>query len=165
MFREMRRRKQALPQDVVDEVLSHRTAGVVAVLGDDDYAYAVPISFVYSDGHIYFHSAKTGHKIEALKAHPKVSVCVIDQDEIHPEKVTTWYRSVIAFGTASMMEEPDKMRAARLLTDKFAKDYPEAVEEDIRHNYKNMEMVDITVEHVTGKESSALMKQRAEGIL
>ena len=43
MFREMRRKKQLLSKRESIDVLSRGTAGVLALLGDDDYPYAVPI--------------------------------------------------------------------------------------------------------------------------
>ena len=80
MFREMRRIKQLLPEDTAKEILARNTGGTLALLGDDDYPYAVPMSYVYADGKIYFHCAKEGHKIDAIRNHDKASFCVIDQD-------------------------------------------------------------------------------------
>ena len=95
MFREMRRFKQLLPQETAIEILNRNTSGTLALIGDNDYPYAVPISYVYIDGKLYFHSAKSGHKIDAIIKHEKASFCVIDQDHIVPEKYTTYFRSVI----------------------------------------------------------------------
>ena len=67
MFREMRRFKQLLPQEAAVDILNRNTSGVLALTGDDNYPYAVPISYVYNDGKLYFHSAKSGHKIDAIK--------------------------------------------------------------------------------------------------
>ena len=89
MFREMRRFKQLLPQETAIEILNRNTSGTLALIGDNDYPYAVPISYVYIDGKLYFHSAKSGHKIDAIIKHEKASFCVIDQDHIVPEKYTT----------------------------------------------------------------------------
>lgn len=55
MFREMRRNRQILPQEIVDVVLRMGTSGVLALSGDDGYPYAVPISYVYDGKAIYFH--------------------------------------------------------------------------------------------------------------
>lgn len=55
MFREMRRKNQQLPQEECNRILQVATSGVLAVDGDDDYPYAVPLSFVYEDGRLYFH--------------------------------------------------------------------------------------------------------------
>ena len=100
MFREMRRKKQQLAPERVEEILSRRTAGTLAVLGDEGYPYAVPLSYVYHNGRIYFHCAKAGHKLDAIRGCDKVSFCVIDQDEIVSAEFTTYFRSVIVFGRA-----------------------------------------------------------------
>ena len=73
----MRRIQQQLSHDECMEILIKERRGVLAVLGDDDYPYAVPMSHVYVDGKLYFHGAKSGHKHDAIKKHSKVSYCVI----------------------------------------------------------------------------------------
>ena len=86
MFREMRRNRQQLSEEESLAVLERGTSGVLAVLGDEGYPYAVPLSYVYRNGKIYFHCAKSGHKLEALKHCGKVSFCVVDQDQVKPEE-------------------------------------------------------------------------------
>lgn len=46
MFREMRRKKQQLTEIECIEILTRNTSGVLAVSGDNDYPYAVPLSYV-----------------------------------------------------------------------------------------------------------------------
>ena len=111
MFREIRRKKQLLPEETAVEMLQRNTSGTLALLGDDDYPYAVPLSFIYLNGKLYFHSAKNGHKIDAVRNYEKASFCVIDRDQIVPEKFTTHYRSVIAFGKVRLIEEVEEMRS------------------------------------------------------
>lgn len=67
MFREMRRKKQILSNKENIEILEKGTSGVLALLGDNGYPYAVPISYVYDNSKIYFHSAKVGYKIDAMR--------------------------------------------------------------------------------------------------
>ena len=63
---------------------------------------------------IYFHSAKSGHKIDAVSQNPRASFCVIDQDQIVPEEYTTYFRSVIVFGTIRILhDEAEKKRSHR----------------------------------------------------
>ena len=66
MFRKMRRFKQQLSEEECLEILKTAKRGVLAVLGDEGYPYAVPLDFVYEDGKIYFHCAKEGHKLDAI---------------------------------------------------------------------------------------------------
>ena len=107
MFREMRRKRQALSASEVAEILHRGTSGVLALLGDEEYPYAVPLSYVYDEGKLYFHSATSGHKIDAAERSAKASFCVIDQDSIRPEKYTT-FRSVIVFGRIRVITDEKK---------------------------------------------------------
>ncbi|MBR0374143.1 MAG: pyridoxamine 5'-phosphate oxidase family protein [Mogibacterium sp.] len=158
MFRKMRRFKQLLSEEETRAVLEQGKTGVLAVSGDDGYPYAVPINYVYADGCIYFHSAKAGHKIDAIRADEKVSFCVIAEDRIVPEEVTTYFKSAIAFGRARILAGDEKYAAAMRLAGKYSSDYPEVVEEDMRKNFNSMEMVEIRIEHVTGKQAIELVR-------
>ena len=104
MFGEMRRKKQALPLEACEKILERGTSGVLALEGEEGYPYAVPLSYYYEKGKIFFHCVKRGYKIEALKRNEKVSFCVIDQDQIIPEEYTTYFRSVIVFGKICILE-------------------------------------------------------------
>ena len=85
MFREMRRGRQALSEDACGEILARGTSGVLAVRGDEGWPYAVPLSYVYSAGRVWFNCAPAGHKLDALRREEKASFCVIDRDEIVKE--------------------------------------------------------------------------------
>ena len=101
MFRDMRRKNQLLPQEEAEAILRQGTSGVLSLLGDGGYPYGVPLSYVYHNGRLYFHCAKAGHKLDAIRRERKCSFCVIAQDLVAPEKYTTLFRSVIAFGTGA----------------------------------------------------------------
>ena len=162
MFREMRRSKQVMSFEDSAAVLERNTAGVLAVSGDDGYPYAVPLSYVYTDGKIYFHCAKQGHKLDAIARCEKVSFCVIDQDQVVPEEFTTYFRSVIAFGKARVLEEPAEKRAAlEALGKRYSPDEtPEALAKEVEGGFKQVTMVEITIDHLSGKEAKELAKQR-----
>ena len=162
MFREMRRKKQALPQSDAEAVLKKGTSGVLSLTGDDGYPYGVPISYVYEDGKLYFHCAKSGHKLDAVRRNPKASFCVIDQDQIVPEEYTTYFRSVIAFGQIRILEDDQEKRAAiEKLALRYAPDDSAADrEEAIRREWKPLCMLEMTVEHMTGKEAIELVRKR-----
>ena len=119
-FREMRRKRQQLSNEESIAILEKATAGTLALLGDDDYPYAVPISYVYHEGKLYFHSALAGHKVDAIRKCDKASFCVIEQDDVQPKKYTTFFRSVIAFGRIHIIEdEAEKLSTARMLGDRY----------------------------------------------
>lgn len=162
MFREMRRGGQRLPEEECIRILSEATSGVLAVHGDGGYPYAVPLSFVYDGGRIYFHCASVGHKLDSIKADSRVSFCVTAQDDVVPETYSTDYRSVIVFGRAHIIEDSAEKRDAIVkLALKYAPDNSQAhMESEINDSFDHLTVVEITVEHMTGKESLALMKKR-----
>ena len=162
MFREMRRKNQQLPEDECCRILRTATSGVLAVAGDDGYPYAVPLSFAHDDGKLYFHVAKSGHKLDALRRNPKASFCVIDRDNIVPEKYTTYYRSVVAFGTVRIVEDDAlKRQGLDLLADKYSPDETaESREAEISKFINALYVLVMDIEHMTGKEGRELAEQR-----
>ena len=159
-FRSMRRKRQQLSEEKSIGILQKSTAGTLALFGDNGYPYAVPISYVYADGKLYFHSALSGHKIDAIRNSDKASFCVIDQDEVHPEKYTTYFRSVIAFGRIHIIEdEQEKLATARLLGDRYNPNQEEALQKEIEKGLSRMVMIRFDIEHLTGKEAIELVNQ------
>jgi Predicted flavin-nucleotide-binding protein len=153
MFREMRRGKQLLSLEDTAAVMDRCTNGVLACLGDEDYPYAVPVSYVYFNAKIYFHSAKAGHKIEAIAKNPKVSFLVIDEDTIVSEEYTTYFRSVIAFGKARIAEGDERLEAFAALVEKYSGEQPEADKHKKISECSQAYIIAIDIEHITGKEA------------
>lgn len=159
MFREMRRKNQALSSEECIQVLNRATSGVLAVSGDEGYPYAVPLSYVYHNNKIYFHGAKTGHKLDGIERNEKVSFCVIDQDQIVQEEYTSYFRSVIVFGRARIMWEEDKRRALEILTARYTPDIEENDRsQKINEGLKNVNMIELEIEYMSGKEAKKLAK-------
>ncbi len=163
MFREMRRKNQLLTDEECIEILNSSTSGTLALLGDNDYPYSVPISYVYNDGKLYFHSALTGHKIDAINLHSKASFCVIAQDKVVPEKYTTYFRSVIAFGKICVIDnDAEKLRAIEILAEKYSPQLAEGRKKEIEDNFSRMCMIELDIEHMTGKEAKELACMKME---
>ena len=159
-FREMRRKRQQLSEKESIGILQKATAGTLALLGDNGYPYAVPISYVYADGKLYFHSALSGHKIDAIRNCDKASFCVIDKDDVRPEKYTTYFRSVIAFGRIHIIEdENEKMTTARLLGNRYNPNDEESLKKELEHGFARMLMIRFDIEHLTGKEAIELVRK------
>lgn len=160
-FRPMRRIRQQLSNEDAESILKSATAGVLAVCGDNDYPYAVPVSYVYADGKIYFHSALQGHKIDAIRRNPKVSFCVIAEDDVKPREFTTYFKSVIAFGKARIIDDScEKMAALQLLAKRYSDDSvtPEMADKEVSGGFNRLLMVVIEIEHLTGKEAIELAR-------
>lgn len=151
MFRPMRRGKQALDEAACVRLLETAPRGVLSVHGEDGYPYGLPMNFVYAEGKLYFHCAKEGHKLDALRADDRASFCALS--DAQPEPDAWWYhfQSVILFGRVRRLQDPAEVeRAARLLGGKY---FPtqELLEEELAGALDRVCMLELTVEHMTGK--------------
>lgn len=165
MFREMRRLKQALPEYEVVEVLKSCQTGVLAVAGDDGYPYAVPMSYVYLDGYLLFHCATEGHKLDAIRRDDRTSFTVIDRDEVVPEKFSTRFRSVIVFGRMKIVDDEGlKRKALEAINSKYSPGLEVEGNKEIVRNWNRVTLVEMKIEHMTGKIDLQTMIERARAV-
>ena len=116
---------------------------------------------MYHEGKLYFHSALAGHKVDAIRNCDKASFCVIDKDDVKPEKYTTFFRSVIAFGRIHIIEDDkEKLAMARMLGNRYNPNNDESLQKEIESGLSRMLMIRFDIEHLTGKEAIELVRQR-----
>jgi nitroimidazol reductase NimA-like FMN-containing flavoprotein (pyridoxamine 5'-phosphate oxidase superfamily) len=152
MFREMRRFKQQIPDDEVVKLLKTGKRGVLALLGDGGYPYAVPLDYWYDEqsGAIYFHCAKEGHKIDAVRGCDKASFCITGDGHQEGGDWPLHFDSVIAFGRISVVEDRDEtLRAAYNIALKFHTEQSARHELDKARN--TVAALKLVPEHITGK--------------
>lgn len=155
----MRRLRQQITQAEAEKILFEGRECVLAVDGDDEYPYAVPVNYVYDGDKIYIHSASQGHKIDSMKRNPKLSLCVIGRGDIVPDEFTTYFRSAVVFGRARFIErEEDKEQALVKLCQKYCGSSDPMTE--ISRFLKTVAIIEITIDQVTGKESIELTRMR-----
>lgn len=160
-FRPMRRKRQLLSEAESIGILNQATSGVLALTGDAGYPYGVPISYVHCNGKLYFHSALSGHKIDAIRNSAKASFTVIATDDVRPKEFTTYFRSVVCFGKVHIIEDAEeKMRTLRLLSERYSPGDEEGLDNEIRKSFSHMCMICFDIEHMTGKEAIELVRMR-----
>lgn len=159
MFRPLRRHAQQLSDARTIALLEKGSSGTLALHGDNDYPYAVPMSYAYADGKLYFHAALSGHKIDAIKQNAKASFCLIAQDDVVPERYTTRYQSVICFGNIRFLETADERRAAmNHLVMRYAPlESIEKSQQKISDDDAAMTIFCLDIAHMTGKASRELI--------
>ena len=151
MFRKMRRLGQMLSKEECEEILANEPRGVLALLGDYDYPYALPMSHVYVDGKIYFHGAMNGHKMDAIKKHDKVSYCVMDEGVENDDGWSYTFKSVIVFGRMrTLTDDDEKIEKLTHLGDKFFPTHEQTVNEIDKLLHRTA-VFEITIEHISGK--------------
>ena len=147
----MRRSKQELSKEECIDILTNEPRGVLALIGDFDYPYALPMSHAYVDGKIYFHGAMKGHKMDAIKKFDKVSYCVMDKGLKNPDGWSYTFKSVIVFGKIRTLTDRDeKIDRLTYLGDKFFPTHDQTVSE-IERLLDRTAVFEITIDHMSGK--------------
>ena len=147
----MRRLGQKLSKEECEDILTNQPRGVLALLGDYEYPYAIPMSHVFVNGKIYFHGAKKGHKNDAVRNHSKCSYCVLDDGVKAADSWWYTFRSVIVFGSIRILDDVDeRIEALTYLGDKFFPTHDDTVDE-IDRLLDKTDVYEITIEHMSGK--------------
>src|SRR5699024_5601763 len=106
MFREVRKKQNEISLEDTKQLLKKSRRGVLAVNGDDGYPYAIPLNYLYDEEHgkIYFHGARSGYKVDALKQSDKVCFTVYGDEEIKEEDWAPYVKSAVIFGRCHLLE-------------------------------------------------------------
>ena len=153
MFREMLRKKKQLPKEECIRILKEEKRGVLSVNGDDGYPYGMPMNHFYNetDGKIYFHSGRAGHRLDSLKKDGKASFCVYDEGYRDDGHWALNIKSVIIFGKIEIVDDAERIAdISAKLSRKFTAD--EAyIQSEIEKYASNTLLLELTVEHICGK--------------
>lgn len=153
MFRKMRRFKQELNETECKKILKNEVRGVLSVIGDDGYPYGLPIDYWYDEieNRIYFHGAKEGHKLDAIKKCDKVSFCTYDKGYRKDGEWPLYINSVIVFGKISIVNDNEKIiEICKNLCYKFTDD-ENYVADELEKAGNRVCCLELIPEHISGK--------------
>lgn len=153
MFRKMRRFKQELSLADCIQILKNEPRGVLSVIGDEGYPYGVPMDHWYDveSGHIYFHCAKEGHKIDSIMRCDKASYCVYDKGYRNEGEWALNIKSVVVFGRIKAVEDEDlKVKICTELCRKFTDD-KEYIRRELNSAGSRVLCLELIPEHISGK--------------
>lgn len=157
----MRRKNQLLPDEMCSSILKKAHTSTLALIDEDNFPYALPINYAFENDTFYFHYALEGHKLQAIRHCNKASFCVIDKDEIVPEKFTTAYRSVIVFGEIQIVEEVStKRKALELLGRKYSPGLEQSLQKEINRAFDHTCVIELKIEQMTGKQGIELTRSK-----
>ena len=154
MFRPMRRKSRELSKEDTEKLVLNEKRGIFAVNGDEGYPFAIPVNYFYDpeNGKIYFHGAKVGHKIDSLKRSDKVCFTVYGNEWLKEGEWACYVQSAVIFGRCRLTGDADvTLDKVRKLARKY---YPseEEIEKEIAKDIKGVQLYEITIEHMTGKQ-------------
>lgn len=151
-MKEMRRKDRQLNDEETLSVLERGEYGILSTVCRDGSPYGVPVNYVYFNGCIYFHCAKNaGLKLENIGNNANVCFTVVGKTELLPSKFSTKYESAVVFGKARRLEEDAKKEPLLKLVEKYSPDFIEAGRKYIEKSASEADIVEISIEHMTGK--------------
>lgn len=149
-------KKEITDKAAIVGLLEDCHVGRLGTNGLDGYPMVKPLNFAYADGHIYFHSAREGEKIDDIRRDSRVCfeadipIALVTAAE-NPCGAEYLYRSVIIKGRAVIVEdEAERLHGLKLVMDKYQPEGgfgPFLVEKLLL-----TAIIRIDVEEITGKE-------------
>jgi len=112
MNRPMRRKDRLATEEEAIEMLNEGIYGVLAICGNDNMPYGVPLNYAYANGAIYFHCAKTGHKLDIINENNNVCFTVVTKSDVLEDKFSLDFKSAVVFGKAHLVEDTEERQFA-----------------------------------------------------
>lgn len=153
MFRKIRRTKNERPVEEAKRLLRENRRAAFSVHGEDGYPYTIPVNFYYdeAENRIYFHCAKQGHKLDAIRANDRVCFTTWDDGYLEEGDWAYYVSSCVVFGRAVLISDPavteEKVRV-------FARKYfptEEEMEVELKKYLPAVQLVAIEIDHMTAK--------------
>ncbi|HEY5586249.1 MAG TPA: pyridoxamine 5'-phosphate oxidase family protein [Ruminiclostridium sp.] len=151
MFKEMRRKDRNIDNEQSIKLLEQGQYGILSTVGENGYAYGVPLNYVYYEGNIYFHCAVVGSKLDNIVFNDKVSFCVVGKTEPIPDTFSYKYESVIVFGKSIEVYNKEKEDALLAIIQKYSGEFMEKGMEYMKKGNAQTKVLKIIIEHMTGK--------------
>ncbi|MCD4720247.1 MAG: pyridoxamine 5'-phosphate oxidase family protein [Desulfobacula sp.] len=137
----------------IEKILQESNVCRLAMV-DGDKPYMVPMNFGYQDGHLFFHSAKQGRKIDLIQKNPNVCFEVDQLIKFKKAKLACeWgveYKSVIGSGRAQLLENLDEKIAALNI---IMSQYSDRIFEYPDETLEKTAVIKVQIDNMTGKQS------------
>ena len=146
----MRRIDREMDRDFALMVVDKCEYATLAMIDKDGSPYCVPITIARDGNSVYFHSAKDGQKIAALRNDPNVCMSCVGDTLRAIDKFTTEFESAILKGIASeVIDDEEKIHALRLICERHTPtnmhEFDTAIEKSLfRTGVWKIEIADIT---------------------
>lgn len=153
----MRRARQQMSEEEAWALVDGATSGVLCLVDADGEPYGVPLSHARSGDRLLFHTAVTGHKLDAVRACDRASFTVVAADDVHAMELTTYFRSAICFGRVRVLEDEEEVRSAlRTLGERFLPGRADVCDAEIEGAIGRVAAIELRVERITGKQAKEL---------
>ena len=148
----MRRKDLALSQEATLALIDAKDYAVLSLTDPNGRAYGVPLDYVRKEDSLYFHGAREGRKVEAMKINPWACAVILGDTAIVPEKFGRKYESAIIEGPIELIDDPEqKRRVMTWVGESRSPGYPEKAQSVIERMLDRVLIYKMQMEIVSGK--------------
>jgi len=148
----MRRKDLALSQEATLALIDAKDYAVLSLTDPDGRAYGVPLDYVRKEDSLYFHGAREGRKVEAMKINPWACAVILGDTAIVPEKFGRKYESAIIEGPIELIDDPEQKRRVMIwVGESRSPGYPEKAQSVIERMLDRVLIYKMQMEIVSGK--------------
>ena len=156
----MRKKEKEITETSAIESIIHQSIVCRLGLSEGSLPYVVPVCFGYQDRTIYIHGSFMGKKIDMIQKNPNVC-CEFDINTkiMQAENACDWgvkYQSVIGFGKASLLKDPDEKRKALSI---IMSQYSDRSFQFPEKKLDKTAVIKIEIATMTGKQSGPVDKE------
>ena len=152
MFSAIRRKDHELNPTETEKILVKGTYGVLSMNGANDYAYGVPLSYVYIDNSLYLHCATEGRKITLIRNDNRASFCVVGEAIPLVDQFSMKYESAIVFGKAYEVDQEERLKALMLFVEKYSTaEYLDKGKAYALNSLHKTAVIRVDIEFISGK--------------
>jgi nitroimidazol reductase NimA-like FMN-containing flavoprotein (pyridoxamine 5'-phosphate oxidase superfamily) len=150
----MRKKDKEITDTKLIEAVIQRCQVCRIGLSDNGIPYVVPVCFGYRDRTVFIHCATEGRKIDIINRNDRVCVEFdSDYELVKGDHACAWgmrYRSVIAWGRASLIED---LREKREALDTIMAHYAAGSFKYPKRKLAITAIIAVKIEEMTGKQS------------
>lgn len=148
----MRRKDREMDSAFALNIVDKCEWATLALTCTDGRPYCLPISIVRIDDFIYFHTAKSGQKIDCLNTAADVCLSCVGDTHRLANEFTTEYESAIIFGKASeVTDDKEKIAALKALCQRHTPTNMHNFDREVNISLPRTGVWKIRIHEITGK--------------
>lgn len=147
----LRRKDRKLTREEALAILARAETATVSLVTPQG-PYGFPVSPVCVDGKLYFHSAKEGRKIDAIKADSRCWMSAFTDVVPATDKFTTYFESAMAWGDLELVTDEQEIQTAlKALCEKFTPTNMPDFSRALERSLPITALYSLRLDHVSGK--------------
>jgi nitroimidazol reductase NimA-like FMN-containing flavoprotein (pyridoxamine 5'-phosphate oxidase superfamily) len=148
----MRRKDLEMSREETFALIDGNEYATLCLVDPDGRPYGVPLDYVRNGDDLYFHGAKEGRKVDAMRDNPRGCAVIVGKTAVVPEKFGRKYQSAIVEGSIELIDDPViKRQVMTWVVESRSPGYREKGQTVIERMLDRVLVYKLHMEGVTGK--------------